>query len=58
VAMRAEAEALYRKAATRARRAQAQQLRAKLAAGEFKKRTRRAAQTAKPKVAPRVALAA
>ena len=58
VALRAEAEAAYRKAATRARRAEAKELKAMLAAGEFKKRTRRVAQRAASRVASRVALAA
>jgi hypothetical protein len=43
VAMRAEAEAAYRKGATRARRAEARELRALLAAGEFRKRRKRIA---------------
>jgi hypothetical protein len=42
VAMRAEAEEAYRRAATRARRAEARELKAALAAGEFKRRARRA----------------
>ena len=41
VAMRAEAEAQYRAAATRARRAEAKVLKAMLAEGEFRKRARR-----------------
>lgn len=43
VAMRAQAEEVYRKAATRARRADARELRALLAAGEFRRRPRRPA---------------
>lgn len=43
VAMRAAAEEAYRKAATRSRRADARVLRAMLAAGEFRRRPRRAA---------------
>ncbi|MBL8342814.1 MAG: hypothetical protein JNL30_15205 [Rubrivivax sp.] len=42
VAMRAEAEESYRKAATRARRADARVLRTMLAAGEFRRRARSA----------------
>jgi hypothetical protein len=42
MAMRAEAEAAYRKGATRARRAEARELRALLAAGEFRRRNKRA----------------
>jgi hypothetical protein len=42
IALRAEAEMAYRKAATRARKAEARTLRALLAAGEFRKRRRRA----------------
>ncbi len=43
VALRAEAEAAYRKAATKARRAEGKALRQMLAAGEFDKRRRRTA---------------
>jgi hypothetical protein len=46
VAMRAEAEEAYRKAATRARRADAKVLKSMLAAGEFRRRARRPAKRA------------
>ena len=42
MAMRAEAEQAYRKEATRARRGEARELKALLAAGEFRERPRRA----------------
>ncbi|MBI5717919.1 MAG: hypothetical protein HZC37_09570 [Burkholderiales bacterium] len=46
VAMRAEAEEAYRKAATRARRAEAKVIRAMLLAGEFRRRAPREAKKA------------
>ena len=47
IAMRGEAETLYRREATRARRAEAREMKAMLAAGDFKARRRRAAKAAK-----------
>jgi len=46
MAMRAEAVEAYRRAATRARRADAREMRALLAAGEFRRRPRRASRKA------------